>query len=46
MNNAETKRYSYLTPEIEVLSLVVEQCIASSCMLENMDKNDVYDEEF
>lgn len=45
------KRYSgqnYETPDMTLLTLVVEQCIASStgASLDDMDKNGIYDENF
>ena len=40
--------FIYTTPEVTVLALVVEQMIAASAgnNLDDMDRNDVYDEIF
>lgn len=46
MNNSSN--FDYQTPQAVVLTLVVEQVIAASAgnNLNDMDKNDVYDEIF
>ena len=46
MNSSENKGYLYLTPEVKVLHLVVEQCIASSGLLNDMEDNNIFDEDF
>lgn len=45
------KKYTqgaYCSPEMDIIALVAEQCIASSTgtSLDDMDRNEVYDELF
>ena len=36
----------YDTPRVQLVEICPEQCLASSCSLEDMKSNDVYNEEF
>ena len=36
----------YVTPQVQLIEICPEQCLASSCTLEDMESNGVYDEEF
>ena len=44
----DTNQGTYVTPQVVNVTLMVEQCIASSCgvALENMEGNKIFDEEF
>lgn len=46
--NTKTIMKAYQAPVASVIAMAVEQCIASSVKdtLEDMDKNEIYDEEF
>ena len=36
----------YETPQVQFIEIYPEQCLASSCSLEDMKSNEVYDDEF
>lgn len=36
----------YDTPQVQLIEIYPEQCLASSSSLEDMESNEVYDEEF
>lgn len=36
----------YERPQVQLVEICLEQCIASSCSLGDMGSNEVYDEEF
>ena len=37
---------AYCPPQVQLIEIYSEQCLASSCLLEDMQSNQVYDEEF